>query len=90
MGTYDLAYMIGMFGNPEERHNNEKELIEHYHTALLNYGVKNYSYDDCFYDYRIGLINNFYIPLWNTNIEMFRENSVLNFEDLNCMELLES
>ena len=65
VGTYDLAYMIGMFSKPEEHQNNKKELIEYYHNALVNYGVKNYSYDDCFYDYRMGLINNFYIHSFN-------------------------
>ncbi len=90
VGNYDLAYMIGMFSKPEEHRKIKRELIEHYHNALINYGIKNYSYDDCFYDYRMGLINNFYIPFWNSNPNMFREEAVLNFEDLNCMELLES
>lgn len=105
IGTYDLAYMIGIFNffsDPEVYYNTEKECIEHYHTALLNCGVKNYSYDDCFYDFKMGLINNFYMPFWLQNPEiLFQENyvacdkhyfnhSVLNFKEFNCIELLEN
>ncbi|MHA2184782.1 MAG: hypothetical protein ACXAAI_07250, partial [Promethearchaeota archaeon] len=36
VGTYDLAYLIGMFSKPEEHRKNQRELIEHYHNALVN------------------------------------------------------
>ncbi|MHA2336511.1 MAG: phosphotransferase [Candidatus Hodarchaeales archaeon] len=93
----DLAYMIGLHWYPERRKLMEKDLIEHYYNVLVKQGVKNFSWDDCWSDYKLGAIRNLYIPIsqCSTGISAFVwwphfERAWLTFEDLNCMEVLES
>ena len=97
VGGQDLAYMIGLFLYPESRHLIEKDLIKRYHNDLLNFGVKNYSWDDCWYDYKLSAFLNLYRVVWWWSVnappivwETALEKSILTLEDLNCMELLES
>jgi len=97
VGTIDLAHMIGLYWLPERRDLMEKELVKRYHMAISNFGVKNYSWEDCWYDYRFSALLNLYsvvywwdygfnpYPWWNA-----LEIAFLTIEDLNCMELLES
>ena len=95
-GTGDLTYMIGLHWFPERRCEMEKELTKRYYNALIKHGVKNYSWDDCWYDYRLFAIGNLYIPIIQCNMKLppfiwwaHLERACLTFEDLNCMELLE-
>jgi len=97
VGGRDLAYMIGFNLFPDYRHLIEKDLIKRYHNDLLKFGVKNYSWDDCWYDYRLGALLNLYriVSWWSINLPPSLwwptlEISILTLEDLNCMELLES
>ncbi|MCK4384135.1 MAG: hypothetical protein KAW66_12625, partial [Candidatus Lokiarchaeota archaeon] len=100
----DLAYMIGMFLSPEIRTRVEKEFIKRYHNNLVKFGVKNYSWDECWDDYRFGALLNLYRDLGNWVFCLERDSlnklwyplektklkiSLLTIEDLNCMELLE-
>ncbi|MHA2474975.1 MAG: phosphotransferase [Promethearchaeota archaeon] len=65
VGCQDLVYMIGFWYFPDYRHLVEKGLIKYYHTALLDHGVKNYSWDECWDDYRLyALISIFRIVRW--------------------------
>ena len=105
IGGQDLAYMIGMFLSPEIRTRIEKEFIKRYHNNLVKFGVKNYSWDECWYDYKFVVLLNLYRALGNWfwcferdylnslwyPIEKTKlEISLLTIEDLNCIELLES
>ena len=97
VGCQDLAYMIGLFMYPEGRRLIEKVLIKRYHNDLLKFGVKNYSWDECWYDYRLGALLNLYriVWWWSVNAPPIvwwdrLEKSFLTLEDLNCLELLES
>ena len=96
VGGQDLAYMIGLRLYPDYRHLIEKVLIKRYHNDLLKFGVKNYSWVDCWYDYRLGALLNLYriVAWWRLNLHPSLwwpalERSFLTLEDLNCMELLE-
>ena len=100
VGAQDLAYMIGMVFFPENRKRMEKELIKRYYNNLVKFGVKNYSWDECWYDYRLFNLLNIYRNLWWWSIGTptldypfwwgTLNTSMLNIEDLNCMDLLES
>jgi thiamine kinase-like enzyme len=105
VGGQDLAYMIGMFLYPEIRIKMEKELIKRYYNNLVKFGVKNYSWDECWYDYKFGALLNLYRvhgnwwfclerdflnKLWYPVENTKLKISLLTIEDLNCMELLES
>ncbi len=94
VGCQDLVSMIGFWHYPDYRHLIEKDLIKHYHNVLLKYGVKTYSWDECWYDYKLSALLNLYriILRWNSNMKNWWyefERVLLMIEDLNCMELLE-
>ena len=95
-GTIDLAHMIGLDWLPETRHLMEKDLVKRYHNNLKNFGVKNYSWDECWSDYRFSALLNLYsvVQRWSNGLNPFfwwnaLERAFLTIEDLNCMELLE-
>ncbi len=96
-GMHDLAYMIGLEWYPERRLLMEKILIEHYYNVLVEQGVKNFSWDECWYDYKLAAIRNLYIPINQCDMKISAlwwwphlERACLTFEDLNCMEVLEN
>jgi hypothetical protein len=74
----------------------EESLIRHYHSSLLSFGVKGYTWEDCRLDYRHSVINHLFIPVlqraggqiparvWWHNLERISE----AYKDLNCAELL--
>ncbi|MHA1988783.1 MAG: phosphotransferase [Promethearchaeota archaeon] len=95
-GCHDLAYMIGFCYYPDYRHKWEIDLIRHYHNNLLKRGIKNYSWDDCWYDYRLFALLNPFKIIWVWSFDAppglwwpKLETSISTIEELNCMELLE-
>jgi hypothetical protein len=97
VGGQDLAYMIGLFFYPDYRHLIEKDIIKRYYDNLLKFGIENYSWDDCWYDYRLFAMLNIYRVIhwwsenkpWWTGLVARLEFSISTIKDLNCMELLE-
>jgi thiamine kinase-like enzyme len=51
-GPYDVGYFLSQSVNPEDRKAIEMDLLRAYHEKLLEHGVKGYSFDQCFDDYR--------------------------------------
>ena len=47
----DLAYWVGTSLEPEIRKAHDRELVEHYFTALSTYAIGNYSLEQCWDDY---------------------------------------
>ena len=98
LGSNDLAYMIGLNLFPDYRHLIEENLIRRYYNHLEKSGIKNYSWDDCWYDYKLSNFLNIYtcIRWWKTNMVspfyfwVRLQTSISTIEDLNCMDLLES
>ncbi len=94
--TSDLAYMMAIHWYPERRQRLERTLLDHYHTVLLENGVRNYSRTDLQEDYRRSV-------LWHTATPVFQAGQDLppliwwsNFQrvmaavdDLGCRELLD-
>jgi hypothetical protein len=56
----DLAYFIGTSLKPDARGEMERSLVAQYHSALTGYGVDGYDLEQCWYDYRLGMLQ---IPL---------------------------
>ena len=98
VGGLDLAYMIGLMLFPDYRNFIEKDLIKRYHSQLIKLGIKHYSWDNCWYDYKLFTIFQIYTCIWWWNENKVSpfffwvrlETSLATIEDLNCMELLES
>ena len=60
---HDLAYMLTQSLPVEVRREHEQELVEYYHSALLRHGVSNYTLEQCFDDYDVGILFLFSYPL---------------------------
>jgi thiamine kinase-like enzyme len=94
--TNDLAYMMALQWFPERRAIMERSLLRHYHAALLSRGVKDYSWEDCWLDYRYSVITQLFTPVlqwagkqiptivWWLNFERISE----AYKDLGCDELV--
>jgi len=51
-GVADLSYFLGAGPSVDDRRRHEVDLVRRYHDALVAAGVRHYSFDDCFTDYR--------------------------------------
>jgi hypothetical protein len=51
-GPYDVGYFMSQSVNPADRKACEMNVLRAYHDTLLERGVKDYTFDDCFNDYR--------------------------------------
>ena len=93
LGPLDLAYLMAIFWHPARRSLLEKSLVKHYHQRL---GVPGYSWGDCWYDYRLSVVNLLFMLAWWWSFRMpaylwwYRlERLMMAYEDLNCAELLD-
>ena len=55
-GPYDVAYFMSQSIGVEQRRETERTLVKRYHDGLLAGGVRDYSFDDCFEDYRLACL----------------------------------
>lgn len=95
IGVADLAYMMALHWFPERRARLEQPLLRRYHNRLMENGITGYSWDQCWYDYRLSATLNPFIPIWQWSVKLpasiwwhHLERSFLAFEDLQCAELL--
>lgn len=51
----DLARVVAMCLDTDTRRTHERDLVTSYHAGLVAHGVSDYSLDDCWNDYRLGL-----------------------------------
>ena len=54
--VHDLGYLLGSGYSPEFRRANEEALVRRYHENLIEAGIKGYSYEDCWLDYKHGFL----------------------------------
>lgn len=90
-GARDVAFMLTFASDPAQRRAVEPGLIQHYHAQLLQYGVRDYSWDECWHDYRLGVITNLRTPLGNRKqpyVWYRLERAIQAYRDLACEELL--
>lgn len=52
----DLAYAVATSLDPEPRRAVERSLVAAYHSALVGHGVTSYTEDECWDDYRFGML----------------------------------
>ncbi len=55
-GTFDLAYYLGQNVPPDFRRDHQEAIVRRYHDALTGRGISGYSYDQCWDDYRRGML----------------------------------
>ena len=61
LGVSDLAYMMVHWWEPEDRRRLERPLLKHYHQALAELGVKDYSFEQLWADYRLCAMQSLYV-----------------------------
>lgn len=62
-GTVDASYFIGAGLRTELRREHEETLVRGYHQALLERGVKDYSWSRCWDEYRLNAIAGFVVAV---------------------------
>ena len=96
-GMADVAYFMGLHWHPERRKRLEKVLLRKYHEILKESGINNYSWEECYNDYRSAIVLSIHLcPIWQWTTKKVPayvwwynlENLLSAFEDLNCNELL--
>lgn len=95
-GTDDLAYMIACYWPNHLRKFQEKVLLKRYYQALIDYGVRDYSWDDFQYDYKASLVRilGFLLAAWTRKKHTsgywgVLETAMAVFDELECMTVLE-
>ena len=97
-GITDLAYFMGIHWSPERRKRLEKVLLRKYHEILEESGITDYSWEDCYKDYRSAIVVLIhFVVIWQWSTKKIPaivwwshlERVVSAFEDLNCSELVE-
>jgi hypothetical protein len=96
VGAHDVSYTITLFWYPDHRRRLEQTIVRRYYDRLLEHGVAGYSWDECWYDYRLYALRNMLVPLWAWNFGhwaphrwMQMEKSLFAYSDLNCVEILD-
>jgi hypothetical protein len=94
-GAADLAYMMAVHWYPERRARLEARLVERYHAGLLAHGVTGYGRDRLWEDYRLSVIAQLAIPVWQQSSGFpplvwwpHLHRVLAAFEDLDCAALL--
>jgi Ecdysteroid kinase-like family len=94
--TDDLAYMIAVHSFPDWRRRYEREGLLRYHDALLAGGVRGYSFDALWEDYRLSVLWQIATPMWQANhglgpwIWWHHLDRIMSaVHDLGCLELLD-
>jgi hypothetical protein len=68
LGVYDLAYMIVPFWEAEHRRTLEGPMLKKYHDSLIDFGVTDYSWEQCQKDYRLCIPHGLYVAIeWGGN-----------------------
>jgi hypothetical protein len=97
LGAYDLAYALALDWPTGQRRQWEVPVLEHYHAHLLKRGVRGYSWQQLYDDYRLcaamgvyvaveycrGGVNERWISAWLTMLQR----SLLACDDLDCRAL---
>ena len=55
-GIHDVGYLLSHSAKTEVRREHERNLIERYSSGLIDAGVKDYSFEKAWNDYRIGVL----------------------------------
>jgi hypothetical protein len=97
LGVYDLAYAIVLDWDVETRRRLEMPVLRAYHERLLGGGVRGYSWEQLYDDYRLsvamgvyiateycrGGVNGLRVPVWLPMLQR----TMTACDDLNCYEL---
>jgi hypothetical protein len=99
-GIHDVAYLLSHSAKTEVRRKHERDLVERYANGLINAGIKDYSVEKAWNDYRIGVLYSWTVAVviagtmdpandrgfaWMAKMV---ERNGLAINDLDCLDLL--
>ena len=95
IGVFDLRHLLGS-ALPKELREKQEDLVRYYHQVYIKGLSADYSFEDCWNDYRKGVVDNLFMPVWQYSgfgWEHDRwgktlESAVDNYFSLNCDQLL--
>jgi len=97
LGAYDLAYAIGPRWEVADRRRYELAVLRHYQEHLQQRGVKGYTWDQLFDDYRLSMAMNVYVAVewcrggvneqWKHIWMGLLRKTMTALDDHNCYEL---
>jgi len=98
-GLVDIAYFLGGAMSVDARRKHERDLVDEYHGRLVAAGVGNYSFQQCWNDYRkmtlqlyiVGMGASMFVKRTDRGDEMFLsmvESATHQINDLASLELL--
>jgi hypothetical protein len=95
VATDDLAYMIAMHWYPDRRQVMERPLLDCFHAALIEHGVRGYDRQALDEDYRLSALWQAATPIWQANSKIppliwwnNLERIFLAIDDLGCRDLI--
>jgi hypothetical protein len=62
-GVYDIAYFLISSVPPEQRRQTERTLLREYHTQLRQYGITDYRFEQCWFDYRLAVVGKLFVTV---------------------------
>jgi hypothetical protein len=90
-GTHDLAYTL-VLRYPHRTLVNEQDLVKRYHDGLRAHGITDYSWEQCWYDYRRSVAEQLLVTLnWTggaSNGRYYVPRALTAFSELACDEFL--
>ena len=96
-GPTNIAQFLGLHVYSEMRERIQKSLLQRYYEILLSVGITDYSWEECWYDYRLSAIPQLWAPVgnWKQNIPVHiwwskLESAFAIFEDLDCEEIIKT
>lgn len=99
VGPSDLSYMMVLWWDPEYRRMLEHDVLSAYYNSLIEFGVKDYTWEMALSDYRLSALQCFYIAaswcinpeertnmrwLWSSQLER----ACAFYQDWQCHEVL--
>jgi len=101
LGGRDVAFFLSTCLSVEDRREHEREIVAAYHAKLLEYGVTGHSFEECWDDYRYGVVQTIFITVFGLAFGSRTERGDLMFKrmieggcaairDLDVIALLEA
>lgn len=91
----DPAYQMVLDWDAERRARLEVPLLRRYHNRLLALGIAGYTWEDCWTDYRLAIVNLLFTPAWRwrngTEARYWwphLHHALAAFDDLDCADLI--
>jgi hypothetical protein len=96
-GLLNIAQFLGLHMYSDMRERIQNNLLHKYLETLHSVGVKDYTWEECWYDYRLAAIPQLWSPIsnWRQNVPVHiwwskLESGLSIFEDLECKEFIYS